>query len=143
MQDLKDLEESVRSLNPGAIAGFESSCFSGRYVTSEVTPAYLAALEAARSGEAGTGGAFSPSKGGTEDGAARRGDGGGGSVRPCAVPAYAEETSEPEAVTPVGHRSQRASPASGAAEEGGDLGCEAVSNAKKLKRDTSDSALFA
>jgi amidophosphoribosyltransferase len=46
-QDLEDLEESVRSLNP-AIDGFESSCFSGKYVTPEIDSNYLNALEASR-----------------------------------------------------------------------------------------------
>lgn len=47
-QDLADLEESVRSLNP-AIDGFESSCFSGQYITPEIDANYLDILEASRS----------------------------------------------------------------------------------------------
>ncbi len=50
-QDLVDLEESVRSLNP-KIQGFESSCFSGCYLTPEIDAAYLRALEEARDGPA-------------------------------------------------------------------------------------------
>mmetsp|Transcript_58113 Transcript_58113/g.131680 ORF Transcript_58113/g.131680 Transcript_58113/m.131680 type:complete len:560 (+) Transcript_58113:71-1750(+) len=46
-QDLADLEESVRSLNP-KIDGFEGSCFSGEYITPEVDMAYLENLEASR-----------------------------------------------------------------------------------------------
>lgn len=42
--DLCDLEDSVRSLNP-AITTFDSSCFSGVYVTPEVTATYLQELE--------------------------------------------------------------------------------------------------
>ena len=45
--DLEDVVEAVRSLNP-TIKGFEDSCFSGKYVTEEVTGEYIAALEQAR-----------------------------------------------------------------------------------------------
>jgi amidophosphoribosyltransferase len=37
----------VRAVNP-RITQFETSCFSGRYVTGDVTPAYLAGVEAQR-----------------------------------------------------------------------------------------------
>ncbi len=39
-QNLDDLVEAVRSGNP-AIRCFETSCFSGRYVTGDITPEYL------------------------------------------------------------------------------------------------------
>ena len=39
-QDLDDLVEAVRSGNP-AIRCFETSCFSGHYVTGDITPEYL------------------------------------------------------------------------------------------------------
>jgi amidophosphoribosyltransferase len=50
-QDLEDLVRAVRYDN-GDIADFDTSCFSGRYVTDDVTPAYLARLEAERSDDA-------------------------------------------------------------------------------------------
>lgn len=43
-QDLEDLVRAVRYDN-GDIIEFDTSCFSGRYVTPEVTAAYLARLE--------------------------------------------------------------------------------------------------
>ncbi len=39
-QDLEDLVAAVRSGNP-AVRHFETSCFSGRYVTGDITPEYL------------------------------------------------------------------------------------------------------
>lgn len=47
--NLNDVMEAVRECNPGApITEFDASCFDGRYVTSDVTPEYLGALEKAR-----------------------------------------------------------------------------------------------
>ena len=46
-QDLDALVEDCRSVNP-AIEGFETSCFSGEYVTGDVTPEYLANIDALR-----------------------------------------------------------------------------------------------
>lgn len=46
-QDIDALVEAVRAGNPD-IADFETSCFDGRYVTGDVTPAYLAEIEAGR-----------------------------------------------------------------------------------------------
>ncbi|MBI1395355.1 MAG: amidophosphoribosyltransferase [Betaproteobacteria bacterium] len=46
-QDLGALEDAVRSVNP-EISQFESSCFSGHYVTGDVTAEYLAGIEAQR-----------------------------------------------------------------------------------------------
>jgi amidophosphoribosyltransferase len=46
-QDLEALVDDVRQVNP-RVPDFESSCFSGRYVTGDVTPAYLADVEAQR-----------------------------------------------------------------------------------------------
>ena len=43
-QDLADLEQVVRDLNP-AIEGFDTSCFSGHYVTGDVDEAYLQRLQ--------------------------------------------------------------------------------------------------
>ena len=48
-QDLHDLEQSLRDLNP-RFAGFESSCFSGEYVTGDVDEAYLNLLAEGRKG---------------------------------------------------------------------------------------------
>lgn len=42
--DLEDVEESVRSINPTVLSKFDSSCFNGMYVT-EVSEAYLMAVE--------------------------------------------------------------------------------------------------
>jgi amidophosphoribosyltransferase len=49
-QDLDALKGSLRALNP-ALKDFDASCFDGRYVTGDVTPAYLEALEAAKNGK--------------------------------------------------------------------------------------------
>ncbi len=46
-QDLDALIEDCRSVNP-AIESFEASCFSGEYVTGDVTPEYLANIDAIR-----------------------------------------------------------------------------------------------
>ncbi|CAM9203264.1 unnamed protein product [Phaeothamnion confervicola] len=46
-QDLPDLEDAVRQLNP-AIKKFDSSCFSGEYVTGDVDDAYFEHLHNAR-----------------------------------------------------------------------------------------------
>ncbi len=50
-QDIDDLVRAVRYDN-GDIAEFDTSCFSGRYVTGDVTPEYLARLEEERSDDA-------------------------------------------------------------------------------------------
>jgi amidophosphoribosyltransferase len=46
-QDLEDLIEDVRACNP-AIKNFDASCFNGVYITGNVSPEYLAGIEAAR-----------------------------------------------------------------------------------------------
>ncbi len=46
-QDLDALVNAVRSVNP-KVTSFETSCFSGEYVTGDVTPEYLAGIEATR-----------------------------------------------------------------------------------------------
>jgi amidophosphoribosyltransferase len=48
-QDLEALEASVRETNP-RIGQFDCSCFDGRYVTGDVTDAYLDAVEREREG---------------------------------------------------------------------------------------------
>jgi amidophosphoribosyltransferase len=72
-QDLDDLVAAVRH-DKAKVENFDTSCFSGRYVTGDVTPEYLAALEQRRSDDAK---------------ARRRGDGGDSEhaarVRPRAV----------------------------------------------------------
>jgi amidophosphoribosyltransferase len=50
-QDLEDLVRAVRYDN-GDIKEFDTSCFSGRYVTDDVTPEYLARLQEERSDDA-------------------------------------------------------------------------------------------
>ena len=49
-QDLDALKASVSELN-SALRAFDSSCFDGCYVTGDVSPAYLDAIEAARDGQ--------------------------------------------------------------------------------------------
>jgi len=51
-QDLDALIEAVQFGNP-AIARFEASCFSGEYITGDVTPEYLNGVEARRSDPTG------------------------------------------------------------------------------------------
>ncbi|WP_037585187.1 amidophosphoribosyltransferase [Stenoxybacter acetivorans] len=46
-QDLADLEQVVRELNP-RIEGFDTSCFSGCYITGDVDDAYLERLSAGK-----------------------------------------------------------------------------------------------
>lgn len=52
--DLQDVVDSVRAFRPEVLGEFEDSCFSGKYVTAEITEGYLAALEQKR-GEGGGG----------------------------------------------------------------------------------------
>ncbi|NYT64834.1 amidophosphoribosyltransferase [Alcaligenaceae bacterium] len=54
-QELADLEQSIRALNP-AMKNFESSCFSGDYVTGDIDAEYLARLSSQRSMPATAGG---------------------------------------------------------------------------------------
>ncbi len=42
-QDLSDLEQSLRDINP-KIGQFDSSCFNGQYVTGDIDEAYLESL---------------------------------------------------------------------------------------------------
>jgi hypothetical protein len=51
---LEATEDAVRGLNPTHLSAFESSCFSGQYVTPEVTRAYLREVEARRGGCGGS-----------------------------------------------------------------------------------------
>jgi amidophosphoribosyltransferase len=46
-QDLDALVRDVQSVNP-AVPAFETSCFNGVYVTGDITPEYLAGVEAQR-----------------------------------------------------------------------------------------------
>jgi amidophosphoribosyltransferase len=46
-QDLDALIRDVQSVNP-KVQSFETSCFSGIYITGDVTPEYLAGVEANR-----------------------------------------------------------------------------------------------
>ncbi|MDR2000942.1 MAG: amidophosphoribosyltransferase [Zoogloeaceae bacterium] len=45
-QDLDALRASVRTINP-AITHFDTSCFDGKYITGDISPEYLASIEAA------------------------------------------------------------------------------------------------
>jgi amidophosphoribosyltransferase len=47
-QDLEALVDSVRSVNP-QVSHFETSCFSGVYITGDITQEYLDGIEASRS----------------------------------------------------------------------------------------------
>ena len=53
-QDLESLERAVRELNP-RLTTFETSCFSGRYVTGDVTTEYLSGVESQRDQHRDTG----------------------------------------------------------------------------------------
>ncbi len=46
-QDLGALEQCVSKVNP-SLKSFETSCFDGKYITGDVTPGYLSALESQR-----------------------------------------------------------------------------------------------
>ena len=48
-QDLDDLKAAVRKANPG-ITSFDASCFDGNYITGDITPQYLDAIETRRGG---------------------------------------------------------------------------------------------
>src|SRR5512135_1430807 len=49
-QDLEDLKLAVSKANP-AVRDFDTSCFDGCYITGDITPEYLDAVESARGGE--------------------------------------------------------------------------------------------
>ena len=52
-QDLSDLKAAVGKANPH-ISSFDASCFDGRYITGDITAAYLNEVDARRSkGKAG------------------------------------------------------------------------------------------
>ena len=57
-QNLHDLEQSIQDLNP-ALTQFESSCFSGCYVTGDIDAGYLETLQRTR-GQRARAGAMSP-----------------------------------------------------------------------------------
>ena len=46
-QDINDMQQAVRDLNP-AMQRFEASCFDGQYITGDITPEYLARLGQSR-----------------------------------------------------------------------------------------------
>ena len=46
-QDVEDLKQAVRDINP-ALSRFEASCFDGDYITGDVTSEYLDVIERAR-----------------------------------------------------------------------------------------------
>jgi len=50
-QDLDDLKAAVIKANP-ALKVFDTSCFDGSYITGDITPEYLNAVESARHGSA-------------------------------------------------------------------------------------------
>lgn len=50
-QDLENLEQTLRDLNP-AMQRFESSCFNGQYVTGDIDAAYLERLSVTRGNQA-------------------------------------------------------------------------------------------
>jgi amidophosphoribosyltransferase len=50
-QDLDDLVRAVRHHDSG-VQAFDTSCFSGEYVTGDITPEYLGRLERERSDQA-------------------------------------------------------------------------------------------
>ena len=52
-QDLEDMVKAVQTCNP-SLTEFDTSCFSGKYVTGDITPAYLALVDTARNDSAKT-----------------------------------------------------------------------------------------
>ncbi len=52
-QDLDDMEASVQQFNP-KLTGLDTSCFSGNYITGDVTADYLAQVDSIRNDEART-----------------------------------------------------------------------------------------
>ena len=46
-QDVDSMKKVVGALNT-RLSGFEASCFDGNYITGDVSPAYLAEIEASR-----------------------------------------------------------------------------------------------
>ncbi len=46
-QDIADMKRAISDMNP-RLNGFETSCFSGEYITGDITPAYLDQLEGNR-----------------------------------------------------------------------------------------------
>jgi amidophosphoribosyltransferase len=55
-QDLQDMQQAVRDINP-KLSRFEASCFDGEYVTGDITAEYLARLGQSRSESGEEGGA--------------------------------------------------------------------------------------
>lgn len=54
-QDIEDMKKSISDLNP-KLTNFDTSCFTGEYVTGDITPEYLARIAIPRDGpERGTG----------------------------------------------------------------------------------------
>jgi amidophosphoribosyltransferase len=51
-QDLEDLEAAIRSLNPTKLKAFDTSCFSGTYVTGDIDMAFLEKLALTRNDDA-------------------------------------------------------------------------------------------
>ncbi len=51
-QDLHDMQQAVRDINP-ALKRFEASCFDGEYITGDITAEYLARLGQSRDSSAG------------------------------------------------------------------------------------------
>ena len=46
-QDLDDLKKAIHKVNP-AVQRFDAACFDGHYITGDITPEYLNAIESAR-----------------------------------------------------------------------------------------------
>jgi amidophosphoribosyltransferase len=54
-QDIKDMQQSVSDINP-ALTHFDTSCFTGEYITGDITAEYLARIATPRQGESMGGG---------------------------------------------------------------------------------------
>ena len=89
-KDLEDLEESIRSVNP-EMDGFDSSCFSGSYVTPDIDEAYLTELESSKQQERPKMSGKTGAANGAVNGAAAAGG-------PPAASAAAEDAGECEAL---------------------------------------------
>ena len=78
--DLAEIEDAVRSLNPAVLQNFDCSCFSGIYPTEEVTPAYLDLIERGRGQDRqGASGGKSLSSSSSSSSSGNHGSGGGSS----------------------------------------------------------------
>jgi hypothetical protein len=119
--DLSDLEESIRCLNPTQLQSFDSSCFNGHYVTPEVTPELIRAVEDSRG--SGRQGATVSVKNGN----------GNGREDPKVIDILVHESEEDLIVTPLSSSSSSSSQAPTSSLTG-IRSCESIQNLNPAKR---------